>query len=427
MTRRRSTAGGREAARSRRGFLRAAGAGAAGTAGLLGTAGCVQQAGGGGGGSGGDVGPVTFGALVPLSGGSSPLGKAQRRGIELGVRYVDESDAFDFEVDAVYEDTRTEPSTGRQKARKLVQDDGARYVVGALESSVALAVADYVGGEEVVFTTGAATVPLTGAECNANTFRNETNAAQQMAGLADFAAEELGSRWWFHTTDDAYGNSALDQLERRVEARGLDVDVVGRTMPEFGTSNYSPQISRISNSDAEVLVLPDTGGDLINFMKQASNAGLKEEVEIIGTALFAKVSRGALGQVAAGTYSSTLYNHKLDTGDNAQFVEAYRDEYDTVPGSFARVGYEVVRTTARGIRAAGTADPTRVRETLEGLEMTTVLGETAFRECDHQSTNPVWTGEIVAASEGEGTEVNLLSKVPGEEAIRPCDATGCTL
>ena len=47
-----------------------------------------------------DIGTVTFGVLVPTSGPSAPLGKAQRRGAELGVQYVNESDEFDFEIDA---------------------------------------------------------------------------------------------------------------------------------------------------------------------------------------------------------------------------------------------------------------------------------------------------------------------------------------
>ncbi|WP_254279282.1 ABC transporter substrate-binding protein [Haloarcula marina] len=406
-----------------------------------GLAGCVQETGDGGDGESdgesgdgdtdadtettpADIGTVNVGVLVPTSGPSAPLGGAQRQGAELGVQYVNESDAFDFEIEAVYEDTQTDPATGREKARKVVEEDGAQLVVGALESSVSLAVADYVGQQEALYMSGAATVALTGEDCNANTFRYESNAAQHMAGLTEFAAEELGTKWWFHSTDEAYGQSARAQLDRRIEEQNLDVELVGETMPDQGTSDFGPQISQISNSDAEVLVIPETGGALINFMNQAASAGLKDEVEIIGTALFAQVSRQALGQTAVGTYSSTLYNHKLESGDNQQFVEAYQSEYDTPPGNFARVGYELVRTAAKGIQEAGTADHETVRDTLEDLQMTTVLGETSYRECDHQSVNPVWTGEIVEA--GEGTEVELLNKVAGEDTVRPCEETGCT-
>jgi len=432
----------------RRRALRYLGGGAVAAA--LGTAGCVQQADDGGStetdagttdtpgdtggdtttegdGGGLDAEAVTMGVLVPTSGPSAPLGQAQRRGAELGVRYVNDSDEFGFTIDPVYEDTQTDPSTGLQRAQSVVEDGGADYVVGALESSVALAVADYVSDRDVVYTSGAATIELTGANCNANTFRTETNAAQQMAGLVDFVASDLGSNLWIHTTDDTYGNSAVAQIERRIDAQGFDIDVVGRTTPDKDTSNYGPQISNISNSEADVVALPDTGADLINFMKQASSAGLTEEVDVIGTAIFAQVSRQALGADAVGAYSSTLYNHTLETGDNREFVASYRDEHDGVPGSFARVGYDMVRMTARGIQAAGTADPVEVRDALEGLDITTALGTTPFRGCDHQAVNPVWTGRVVE-SDGDGIPgVELLSRVDGEAAARPCEETGCSL
>jgi branched-chain amino acid transport system substrate-binding protein len=269
---------------------------------------------------------------------------------------------------------------------------------------------------------------LTGENCNEYTFRNETNTAQQAAGLVDFAASELGTNWWIHTADYAYGNSAIDQIQRRVDAQGFsDVDIVGTTKPEQGSSNFGPQISQIANSEADVLAIPLTGGDLINFMKQAESQGLHDEVEIIGTALFAQVIRGALGSAAYGTYSATLYNHKLETGDNRQFVEAYTAAHDGPPGSFARVGYESVRMAARGIQMAGTADPTEVASTLPDKEMTTVLGDTSFRACDHQSINTVWTGRINEPDSGQVGTVELLDEIPGEEAIPPCSAVGCSL
>lgn len=428
----------------RRRALRYLGGGA--LAATLSTAGCVQQAddggstatdagttntatdaGGdtatGGDGDGSDAEAVTFGVLVPTSGPSAPLGRAQRQGAELGVQYVNESDEFGFTIDAAYEDTQTDPSTGLQRAQSVVEDDDADYVLGALESSVALAVADYVSDRDVVYTSGAATIELTGENCNQNTFRTETNAAQQMAGLVDFVASDLGSNLWIHTTDDTYGNSAVTQIERRIDAQGFDIDVVGRTMPDKGTTNYGPQISTISNSEADVLALPDTGADLINFVKQASSAGLTDEIDVVGTAIFAQVSRQALGADAVGAYSSTLYNHALETGDNPEFVEAYRDEHGGIPGSFARVGYDMVRMTARGIQAAGTADPVEVRTALEGLDVTTALGTTPFRECDHQAVNPVWTGRVVEGEEIPGIE--LLDRVSGDDAIRACEETGC--
>ena len=57
--------------------------------------------------------------------------------------------------------------------------------------------------------------------------------------------------------------------------------------------------------------------------------------------------------------------------------------------------------------------------------MTTALGTTPFRECDHQAVNPVWTGQVVEGEEMPAVE--LLNKVSGEEAVRPCETTGCSI
>lgn len=425
---------------SRRRFLKGAGATAVGTT-LL--SGCVQQQDGGGGNTttAGNTdgqntdddtttesqvsGTVTYGILNPMSGPFSSLGPAQKQGAELGVEFVNNSDEFNFEIDPVYVDTATSPATARQKASRLVEQDGAQFLAGAINSSVALALADFANQKQVVYASGGAAMELTGQNCNPYTFRGETNTAQQVAGMVGYAVENLGKRIWIHTADYAYGNSAIGQIEEAIGP--TDAQIVGKTTPQQGTSNFGSYISQIQNSDANVLAIPLTGGDLINFMKQAESSGLKDSIDIIGTALFAQALRAPLGSAAAGTYSSTLYSHKLETGDNQQFVQAFQDAHGAPPGHFSRVGYESVRMTARGIKAAGSKDPSAVKDALPGTPITTILGERHFRECDHQAVNPVWTGKINAAESGSGTTVELLQKIPGEEATPPCDEISCSL
>ncbi len=377
------------------------------------------------GGSGLEGTTVTFGVLSPISGPFAPLGGPQRQGAQTAVEYVNNSDEFDFEIEATYEDTETDPSVGRRRAQRAVEQDGAQYIAGEANSSVALAISSFAAEADVVYATGGAGMQLTEGDCNEYTFRNETNAAQQASGVAQWILNEGFSRVWIHTADYAYGNSAMAEIERALE--GEDVEIVGRTVPSLGTSNFQPFISQIADSDAEVLAIPLTGGGLINFIAQAAEAGLKEDVDIIGTANFAGFVRGALGPAVAGTFSAALYSPGLDVGDNQQFVESYREMHGGPPDSFSRVGYEAVRMPARGIQEAGTADPSEVKDVLPGLEMETVLGTTSFRECDHQTPNPVWPSEVVLPSDdAEMTELNILERISPENTTPPCSGN-CNL
>ncbi|MFB6352731.1 MAG: ABC transporter substrate-binding protein [Halobacteriales archaeon] len=372
------------------------------------------------------IGTVTWGVINPMTGPYSGLAPSQRNGNKLAIQYVNESDEFEFEIDPVYEDTGTDPATGRRKAQKVVEQDGAQYIFGAISSSVALGLNEFAKQNQVIYTPGAAAVPITGANCNAYVFRFETNTAQIAEACAKWTVNNLGNKVWFHIADYAYGNSVLAEWRSRMQEVG-NFEEVGVSRSKLGAGNFGSYISQIANSDAEVAVLGMTGGDLINFFKQAANQGLKEQVKLMAATGSFAVIRGAAGKAAAGTWNGVRYVPKIQTGDNPAFVQAYQSAYDGQPDNFARVGYDSIRMVARGIQEAGTADPTKVKDVLAGLEMQTIFGQNRFRECDHQAMNPVWVGKNAMTGAGSVPGVQLINKVEGQNAIPPCDEVKCSL
>ena len=407
----------RQARASRRAFL--ALAGAAGTGAL---AGCV-----GGGEFAQDIDTVTYGMLNPMTGPYGGLAEGQRKGAQLAVQHVNDSDEFSFEIEAVYEDTEADASTGRQRAQKVVQQDGAQYIMGAISSSTALALNSFAEQAEIIYNPGAAAMNITGSECNEWVLRAETHTAQVAEAVAPWTANNVGTKVWFHVADYAYGNSVLEEWSSRMEEESDDFERVGVSRSELGASNFGSFISQISNSDADVAVLGMTGGDLINFVGQAAEQGLKEDVEIVSPTMTFQVVRNALGPAAYGTYGGVRYNAQIETGDNQEFVSAYEDEYGATPDSFARVAYDSIRMTAHGIEEAGTNDPEEVKDVLPGLEVPSVFGPNQFRECDHQATNPVWPGENVEPESGEAAAVELREMIEGQDAIPSCEETECDL
>jgi branched-chain amino acid transport system substrate-binding protein len=403
---------------SRRTFLRLAGV--AGTGAL---AGCV----GGGGFGGQDIDTVTYGMLNPMTGPYGGLAEGQRKGGQLAVQHVNESDEFSFEIDAVYEDTEADASTGRQRAQKVVQQDGAQYLMGAISSSTALALNSFAESAEIIYNPGAAAMAITGEQCNEWVFRAETHTAQIAEAVAPWTANNVGTSVWFHIADYAYGDSVLREWSSRMEAASDGYEQVGVSRSELGASNFGSFISQIRNSDADVAVLGMTGGDLINFVGQAAEQGLKDDIEIVSPTMTFQVVRNALGPAAYGTYGGVRYSAQIETGDNQDFVSAYEDAYDATPDSFARVAYDSIRMTAHGIEEAGTNDPEEVKDVLPGLEVPSLFGPNQFRECDHQATNPVWAGENVEPDSGEAAAVELRTKIEGPDAIPSCEDTNCDL
>ncbi len=448
-----SGTGGSDAVARRRLLRTLGGAGVAGLA--TGGAGCLGELGGqdsedgdgdgdgdgnqsdGSDGSDGDDGDdgetieITYGVLSPMSGAFSSLGPGQRQGARLGIQTVNESDDLNVQIEAAYEDTETAQEPALQAANRVVENEGADFLMGAISSSVAIGLNNFAQENEVLYNPGGAAVPVTGSECNEYVFRAETNTAQIAEAVSAYTVNNLGTNVWFHIADYAYGESVLNRVRSRMEEANSDTNVVGVSRSTLGADNYDSFISDIRSSDADVAVLGMTGGDLITFVNQANSAGLKSSVDLMSPTMSFQVVRGALGPAAYGTYGGVRYTadtDELDNQRNADFVDAYQSEHDSPPDNFARVGYQSVLMTARGVHEAGSANPNDVIDALAGLEMDTILGSNQFRECDHQATNPTWMGELTEPSGGSGpADVNLISKVEGPDAILPCEETGCEL
>jgi len=382
---------------------------------------------GGTAGGGGATNSITYGVISPMTGPYGGLAVGQRNGAELAIQHVNEDDGLDVEITGVYEDTEADPATGRRKAQSTVEQEGASYLMGAISSSTALALNEFALEQEVIYNPGGAAVPITGSNCNEYVFRAETNTAQMAEAISDYTANELGTNVWFHIADYAYGESVMNRVESRMQ-QGRDISVVGRSRSQLGAQNFNSYVSQIANSDADVAVLGMTGGDLINFVKQAAGQGLKEQVALMSPTMTFAVVRNALGEAAYGTYGGVRYLPTLDTGNNQEFVTAYQEAYDSPPDNFARVAYMSITMTAQGIAEAGTTDPAEVKETLPGLGMDTILGENEFRACDHQATNPVWAAELVAPDGGSGpATVDTVKRIDGADALPACGELGCDL
>jgi len=396
---------------SRRRFMATAGA-----AGALGLAGCS-------GGSTGGTTTITVGSVNPMSGPYSSLGPNQRRGAELAVSQINANSDYDFEFELVTGDSETEARAAQDEVQRLVQQEGADFIVGAISSSVALGINEIANSSEFVYFSGGAAVPITGSACNPWVFRFETNTAMIAEAISAYSVNELGTNVWFHYADYAYGQSVYQRVSQRMANANGEYNETGVSTSQLGASNYGSYVSQVSNSDADIVVLGMTGGDLVSFTNQAADQGLTDDKIVIGpTQTFQSVLAGT-GMNSVGTYGGVRYLPTLDTGDNQQFVDAYESEYDGSPGNFSRVGYDSLRLIAKGMNEAGSTEVDDVRDTLEGGTYETVLGDITLREEDRQATNPTWMGEIIDDSGSPAVE--LVNEVPAGETLPPASELGC--
>ncbi len=104
---------------------------------------------------------IRVGALLPLSGAASSLGKQSRLALEVAEGEINDylaSIKSDWRVKVLVEDTRSEPNTALEKLRKLAKE-GVRFVVGPMTSGEVAAAKSFADKNGIILISQSSTAP----------------------------------------------------------------------------------------------------------------------------------------------------------------------------------------------------------------------------------------------------------------------------
>lgn len=417
---------------SRRDILSKVGAGVV-AGGVVSIAGCTSgdDGNGNGNGNGGGDGTLHLGGLFSLSGPYSAIGVDSRDGVEVALEHLDGEDV-DLTVETSFKDTQLDPNTGLRQAKELVSNENVDALIGTASSSVANAVSNYAAQQEVPFMITVSTAEsLTAGNCKPYTFRSNTHTFQNQKPSAEWAMDNLGTRFATMGADYSWGRESVGAFVEVAQQNGGEV--VEQVWPELGATDYSSYIQQVANTDADFLLVRASGTDGIRSATQIGSFGLKEQMDVI-TNQTTIVAQGA-GEAAIGNYGGVPYHPVLTsehTGNdqNERFVADYREIGDgSDPSTYSCSSYMGMRFLAKAAVEAGSTGADDMVSALEGLSYTGPKGEMTLRACDHQATNTLWSSRLVSP---EGTEFDypipeINAKHPAGENLRPCDETGCDI
>jgi len=413
---------------SRRGALR--GLGTTATATFVGLAGCA----GGGDGtdgtdgnrgdddSGGDgqaASPTPTGAATgtPTAPDTITIGlQADRTGVlasygvwhERVVRgYVERLNAADgingATIDLVVEDTGSDSKQGVTAFRKLVQQNGADFVVGSQSSGVSIATTPLARQTEIPYFPLGEAPSITGEDGNRWVVRNNHSTAHAAIIAVRYGLENLGENWTLVYQDYAFGQQYRDWVKRELDAGGGEL--LAEIPVPVGTSDLNSYLNTVP-SDTEVLFNALVGPSALNFLKQSADldtpgARLGPIASVEG------VDVSGLGSGSDGAAYVTMLPRRLaefDTEHNRHVREVARvNETDEVlNGGHYFVSYETLSWIKRAAEAVGWVSADDNRAFLEYFEEGRSVeqsdafpqGPKFFRGSDHQAFMNMFVEEI---------------------------------
>ncbi|OUR79453.1 branched-chain amino acid ABC transporter substrate-binding protein [Alphaproteobacteria bacterium 46_93_T64] len=344
---------------------------------------------------------IKIGFIDPLSGpfaatGTNGLAQFRYAVDELVNKKGGVLGGTEFEIVAY--DNKISPKESLIQLKRAI-GEGVRYIAQGNSSGVANALTDAIKkhnkrnpDNRVLFLNYSAVDPaLTNAKCNFWHFRFDANADIKMNALTDVIKVKKDiKKIYLIGQDYSFGKSVAAAAVRFLKEKRPDVVIVGNELHPIGkVKDFTPYATKIRASGADAVITGNWGADMIGLGKAigetgldvpiytyyAANDGITKTIGASGKNKIRLVHEGPLNPPSSAAYEA--YHKGFKAKNPEKDISQFRIA-------------NTVQMLAAAIEKAGNAQPINVAKALEGMEFTSLHGETlTMRAEDHQMIQPI--------------------------------------
>ncbi|MEI6185649.1 MAG: ABC transporter substrate-binding protein [Dehalococcoidia bacterium] len=333
--------------------------------------------------------PFKIGALLGLSGDiASSYGQAQRKGVELAVGEINDSNYLGSgrRLTAVITDAGPGADTAVSAITRLIEVDNVSAIIGPTLSSQAFRADPVAQDHRVPVVAVSNTVPGI-TQMGDYIFRCSLPESTVIGGTIKAAASQLRvvKVAYLWGKDDDYTIAGYRAFKDAVTRNGLKV-IADETFSR-GDTDFKPQLERIIAPGPDAILVSALAKEAASIIVQARSLGYTGI--IIGGNGFnsTDVIRQA-GSDAEGVMAGTAWNIASINPRNLEFISAYQKTFGIKPDQFAAQAYTGTWLLANAIRTAGSAHPVAIRDAMAGISnFTTPMGSFSFT-ADREPVHP---------------------------------------
>ncbi|MGC8468488.1 MAG: ABC transporter substrate-binding protein [Acetobacteraceae bacterium] len=375
--------------------------------------------------------PVKIGMIDPRTSNFAALGVSEIKGAEMAAAEINaKGGIMGRPLQLIVEDSAGSPATATDKASRLLSRDKVNFLMGSVNSAVSLSLSQFAERHGVLFLdTGGHADAVTGTECKWTTFRTCGTTWMLTSGDFETLVKKFGKRWYFLTTDYAFGHA--EQTDYAKQLAGIGGKVLGNALAPIGTGDFSSYLIQIKAAKPDVLCLLLAGDDQVNAMKQITQFGINKEIHV-GGALLELEQVAALPPAARyGWWTFEWYWQQAGNAHVADFVARYKKRYSgQYPSARSWFGFASTHAIRLAVEKAKSVQTLKVVRAMEGMELPPEValqpGAPAYRAADHQLQLSMFPGEVKAT--GKYPDLFTVADiVPASKAGLSAAAVGCKM
>jgi branched-chain amino acid transport system substrate-binding protein len=204
---------------------------------------------------------------------------------------------------------------------------------------------------------------------------------------------------------------------------------VGSVKHPLNNQDFSSYLLQAQGSRAKGLIFANGGGDIVNGVKQAAEFGLAKQGMRISAPLAQTPDVHGVGlDIAQGLLIASPFYYDM-TPEAQAFTNRFTKEMGRPP-SFIQAGtYGAVLHYLKAVKAAGTKEAKAVLAEMRKLPINDFMTKNGTVRVDGQVIRDMYLmqAKTPKESKGEWDLLKMVATVPGNEAFRPLNDSGCPL
>ena len=374
---------------------------------------------------------IKVGLLATFEGPFTVLGEDGQRGAITAVEEMNGTVAGK-KIQIIKGSSDATPDSAVRAARKLVEQDGVKVLVGPLSGDEGLAIKDYAKTKpDVTFINGTSAAQDTTLRNPApNFFRFSTDGAQWMAGLGTYVYKEKGYKRVATLAED-YSFPYTQVFGFMAEFCKAGGHVPSKSWVPIGNKDFSSVIAAIPD-DVDGIYVALGGADAVNFLTQYQQAGGKApliggSITIDQTVL---TSKGKIHDIVIGTPAAGPTADDNTSSEWKAFTAAYKKQPGAFPSPslFAHGYYINMKAALLGLNQVGgdvSDGGAKLRAALSKLSFETPTGKVSLDD-NRQAIADIFLTEVVKGPDGNlfnklikvVSQVNQTLGIPRDEFLK---------
>ena len=308
-----------------------------------------------------DVGEITVGVLVPLTGELGEFGKIVADAIEFGVSEINAAGGTRCgTIRTVVADTGGDAETGIREATNMIESEGAVAVMGPT-SGVMVALVDLAHREEVVIMS-----PYAGT-INLNELGGDFVYRTVSSDLGDGAASGLWlSSRGYESVAFLIQNeeSTISPAEvARDEVSGSGIEITDFIVYNPGQPSYQAELTTVLANNPDAIFLAGGQESGVTVIKEAVAGGFEGEWLFTADLAVPEI----FDAVGAELINDKAFVEFADADPSLPEFISFEERYDKAGDPFAPNSFDMITLVALSLEAADSCDGAGINSVIRGV------------------------------------------------------------